>query len=82
MELGQARDGVTVTVADNGAGIPEEERDIVFAPFRSGSAARDERSSVGLGLWVSRQLATFMGGSLEYSYVDGVSRFTLTLPPA
>ena len=82
VELGQARDGVTVTVADNGAGIPEEERDIVFAPFRSGSAARDERSSVGLGLWVSRQLATFMGGSLEYSYVDGVSRFTLTLPPA
>ncbi len=82
VELGQTDDGVTVTVADNGAGIPEEERELVFEPFRSGSAARDERSSVGLGLWVSRQLATFMGGGLDYSYVDGVSRFTLTLPRA
>lgn len=82
VELGQSDDGVTVTVADNGAGIPVEERELVFAPFRSGSAASEERSSVGLGLWVSRQLATLMGGSLDYSYEDGVSRFTLTLPSA
>ncbi len=80
IELGESADGVTVTVCDNGPGIPEEERELVFAPFRSGSAAQAERGSVGLGLWVSRQLATLMGGTLEYAYVDGISRFTLTLP--
>ncbi len=80
IEVGTADGAVTVTVADNGPGIPEEERERVFAPFQTGSAAKAERGSVGLGLWVSRQLATLMGGSLEYTYTDGISRFTLTLP--
>jgi signal transduction histidine kinase len=66
---------------DSGDPIPDEARERIFQPY--GRAHRDAgtTASVGLGLAVSRQLATLMGGSLEYLYDEG-SVFRLTLPSA
>ena len=73
---------VILTVADSGSGIPADLQEWVFEPFASAHRIEGVPTSVGLGLTVSRNLATMMGGTLGYSYEDGWSRFSLTLPAA
>jgi signal transduction histidine kinase len=75
---GEAR----ITVADQGAGIPPEERDRIFERFHRGGTAASS-GGFGLGLAIGRELARRMGGELE---VDGDgsdgTRFALTLRTA
>lgn len=63
--------GVEVTVDDNGAGVPEEERASVFERFSRGSTA--SRSGSGLGLALVAQQAELHGGTatLETSALGG-----------
>lgn len=68
-----------ISVIDNGPGIPETEQESIFHAYVAAKADRT-RTSVGLGLTVSRQLARAMNGDLTYTHQDGESRFTLTLP--
>ncbi len=53
--------GATVTIADNGMGIPEEVQPHLFQPFFT---TKGERGT-GLGLWVSRGIVTKHGGTIE-----------------
>jgi signal transduction histidine kinase len=72
-----------VRVADNGAGIPDEERERIFEQFhRSNEPAFRNVPGTGLGLYISRELAEGHGGSLvvESSAPDRGSVFTLALP--
>jgi signal transduction histidine kinase len=85
--VASAADGgnAVVHVSDNGVGIPEDQLDIVFEPFRRGQQAGfEEVPGTGLGLYISRELAVAHGGSLtlERSVVGEGSTFTLTLPIA
>jgi signal transduction histidine kinase len=73
---------VTVTVCDDGPGIPPTEREAVFEEWQGSDIGTQHPQSIGLGLTISRRLARAMDGDLTYSYVDGESRFTLTLPTA
>jgi signal transduction histidine kinase len=52
--------GVTVTVDDDGPGVPEAEREQIFERFARGSAAGEQGS--GLGLALVRQQARLHGG--------------------
>ncbi len=74
-------DGVEIAVDDNGAGVPEEERAVVFERFSRGSTA--SRSGSGLGLALVAQQAELHGGtaSLEASPLGG-ARLLLRLPGA
>ena len=57
-------DRIEIRVVDHGPGIPEAHRKRVFLPFhRLGGSA--DRTSVGLGLVVSRGLTEAMGGTVE-----------------
>lgn len=75
-----SREGVEIAIDDNGAGVPEEERRVVFERFSRGSTA--SHSGSGLGLALVAQQAELHGGtaSLEDSPLGGV-RLMLRLPP-
>ena len=75
-------DRVVVMVDDDGPGIPEEEREKVFAPFYrlEGSRNRDT-GGVGLGLAVARNTAREHGGDVALgSSESGGLRARLELP--
>jgi signal transduction histidine kinase len=74
-----ARDGASVTVTDEGEGIPAEQRDRVFTRFgRSG-----RRGGTGLGLYIVRGLVEAHGGQIEVgSAPGGGARFRFVLPAA
>lgn len=74
-----AREGgrATLTVADDGPGIPEEARQQVFQRFYRLEGRR--ASGSGLGLAIARELAEVMGGRIELAERDGWTRFTLVL---
>lgn len=67
-------------IRDNGAGIPQKLRASVFDPYERAEPGPGLTASVGLGLTISRSLASLMDGDLTYDYVDGNSVFTLSLP--
>jgi two-component system, OmpR family, sensor histidine kinase PrrB len=74
-----SRAGVEIAIDDDGVGIPEEERDIVFERFSRGSTA--SVSGSGLGLALVAQQAELHGGTatLQASPLGG-ARLLLRLP--
>ena len=73
---------VSLWVADNGAGIPEVEREKIFERFyRLGSELRRETQGVGIGLSIVKHITEAHGGRvLVQSSLGWGSRFTLELP--
>ena len=74
-------DPPSITYFDNGPGIPEVRRDIVFEPFFSTKGTTQRH---GLGLYIARQNAELMEGSLrlieEPSFHEGrLNAFLLEL---
>jgi len=68
------RDGIRVTVADNGSGIPSADLQRVFEPFYT----TKKDTGTGLGLWVSSGIVRKHGGSIRVrSRVDGQARGTV-----
>lgn len=69
-------DSVTITVADDGPGLPESERDVLQTgtetPLAHGS---------GLGLWSVYWVATAHSGTIEIETTDGTT-VTMTIPRA
>ncbi|HZH24313.1 MAG TPA: HAMP domain-containing sensor histidine kinase [Solirubrobacteraceae bacterium] len=71
-----------ITVADQGEGIPPEERGRIFERFHRGSAAGSV-GGFGLGLAIGRELAQRMGGLLDVDVDDPRgTRFALALQSA
>jgi len=69
---------VTLTVSDEGRGIPQESLDHVFDPFFT---TRRGEGGLGLGLSISAAIATAHGGTLRIKSAVGKGTLvTLTLP--
>ncbi len=75
---------VEIRVTDHGPGIPNAERRRIFRPFhKSAKQAAETKPGVGLGLALSKRLASSMGGSLTCSRRTGGgsgAEFILSLP--
>jgi signal transduction histidine kinase len=55
-------DGATVSVEDEGPGIPADMKEFLFQPFRQGAAARATGAGVGIGLSFVAKFAELHGG--------------------
>jgi PAS domain S-box-containing protein len=80
MRKAEDADGVTVTVADTGMGIPQENLGRMFEPFFTTKTG----AGTGLGLWVVQQFVLSWGGTVEVRSETGSTRhgttFTIFLP--
>lgn len=56
---------VTIDVGDNGKGIPEHMRDMIFSPFIRGDHARNSEGGSGLGLAIAMKIIENHGGTIE-----------------
>jgi signal transduction histidine kinase len=73
----------SITVCDMGPGIPEDQREKVFAPYhRLNQSLTEGVSGTGIGLAIARDLARMHGGDLVLVESDKGSCFKLTLPVA
>jgi signal transduction histidine kinase len=61
---GTAEDAVTVSV-QNGGTIPRDVLPVLFNPFRIVHQKRDKSTGLGLGLYITRQIALAHGGEVE-----------------
>jgi signal transduction histidine kinase len=69
-----------IAVRDHGGGIPPERRDRIFDRYYR-AHADEQTSGMGLGLYVSREIAHLHGGTLRAEFPDdGGARFVVSLP--
>ena len=71
-----------ISVADQGVGIPKEERKKIFEKFYRVRAARgEEKRGSGLGLTLVKHIVEAHGGTIEVeSELGKGSKFTLQIP--
>ncbi|MGW1207482.1 ATP-binding protein [Streptomyces cyaneofuscatus] len=76
--------GVRVEVRDDGAGVPDDERERIFERFvRLDDARSRDDGGAGLGLAIARDVATRHGGTLTvHRAPEGGAAFRLWLPRA
>jgi two-component system osmolarity sensor histidine kinase EnvZ len=77
-----AGEHLTVTVDDDGPGVPFEEQEAVFKPFYRLDDARNlDETGTGLGLPIARDIARSHGGDIVLSDSPmGGLRATVTVP--
>lgn len=67
---------VSISIQDNGPGIPETYRRDIFEPFIT-----HKQEGTGLGLAICKRITETHGGSISYTSVpEKGTRFTITLP--
>ncbi|MCC6322041.1 MAG: hypothetical protein IT438_11470 [Phycisphaerales bacterium] len=84
VRVGEEKGQLSVEVIDNGIGVREEERELIFEKFYR---AKDRRitsvTGTGLGLAIAREVVRLHGGDIIVrSQLDKGSTFTMTLPMA
>lgn len=73
---------VLVTVANAGAPLSDDALHAMFDPLRRGarSASTGEHVSLGLGLFLVREIASAHGGSVTAGSAGGMTTFSIALP--
>ena len=78
---------VVLRIRNHGTAIPPDVLPFIFEPFRRGGTGlageASDRGSVGLGLFIVRQIVATHGGTVEVVSEEGAgTTFTVTLPAA
>ncbi len=83
VEARRRSDHVEVRVVDEGLGIPEAERDLIFTKFHRADSSVRGAGGVGVGLFIVHGLLAAMGGRIWVDSAEGGgSSFTFELPAA
>jgi two-component system sensor histidine kinase MtrB len=72
--------GLTVTVRDHGAGIPQEAIGHVFERFFKAGAGRARSEGSGLGLAIAKANAQLHHGTISVQRADPGTLFTVWIP--
>jgi two-component system, OmpR family, sensor kinase len=81
IEVAQTTNGPTLSVTDNGPGVPADQRERIFEPFVR--LPRSPRGGTGLGLAIARRTLQSHGGTITCDpSPHGGARFTVRLPAA
>lgn len=79
-----ANEGINfvMRVSDSGIGIPAAEHDMIFSKvYRASNTADLPVEGTGLGLYIVKEAAEVLGGTITFESVEGVgTTFTVTLP--
>lgn len=62
--LQHGRDGIVFSVEDQGPGVPESERELVFQKYYRAEGMRADKDGAGLGLAISRRIVETHGGRM------------------
>jgi signal transduction histidine kinase len=73
-------DDVLLEVSNQGEPIPPELVPFIFEPFRRGRDAAEKQRGLGLGLYISREIALAHGGVLAFRSTSERTTFWLRLP--
>lgn len=72
---------VLIRINDEGLGIPDHERSMIFTKYYRSKSVRKHMNGVGLGLYISRKIVQEMGGSISASNnLKKGCTFTISLP--
>jgi signal transduction histidine kinase len=80
LSLDTRGDVAVITVKDRGIGLAEDQQERIFAPFERAASAH-QAQSLGLGLYIVREIARAHGGDVRVtSRLGEGSTFTVELP--
>jgi two-component system NtrC family sensor kinase len=79
IDIELAGEEISVSVIDDGPGIPEAIRDKIFQPFFT---TKKTGEGTGLGLDIALKIVDFHGGRIKYESRPGRTVFTVFLKPA
>ncbi|MES2473489.1 MAG: ATP-binding protein [Pseudomonadota bacterium] len=72
-----------IEIANSGPGIPRDEHEAVFLPFRRAAGVGRNVPGAGLGLSIAKMLVEAQGGRIDFDSVPGrQTRFWIDLPLA
>jgi signal transduction histidine kinase len=82
VSLARSAEGIQLAISNSGAPLSVGSMNSMFDPIRRGpwSAAKGEEASLGLGLFVVREIVNAHQGNVTVSYTDGKTTFTVWLP--
>lgn len=81
LEVGSDGQKATISVANTGETIPENELSLVFERFHKTDKSRSANTEgAGLGLYIVKTIVVTHGEDIYVTSRDGVTRFTFTLP--
>lgn len=76
---GTAKESVTLAVQNRGS-VPPDLLPVIFNPFRGVVRGRHGANGLGLGLYITRQIALAHGGDVGVQSDDASSTFTIAVP--
>jgi len=74
-QIYSGRSEIEISISDNGPGIPEEQREQIFKPFKS-----NKPNGTGLGLAITKQIVQAHRGNIVVESFPGGTVFKITLP--
>jgi signal transduction histidine kinase len=79
IRIAREPDALSITVENGGPPVPDDVRDKLFNPFAR--ARKGGRSGgLGLGLYITQEIAKAHGGVVTFTSDEDATRFTLRLP--
>lgn len=78
----KSSNGMSIEIWDNGPGIPESQKSLIFEAFYRGNLEYGNRDGVGLGLAIVKRLATCLECKVQINSQEGRSNVVkIIIPP-